>query len=112
MRGVAHRAEAIRRGWLHRVATIVRRDAEGCFLVHRRRDHSTRLPRQCNWTRCGAGAVGESYEAAAAREFEEELGVRAAPRLVLPILCAGATSPYWLALQEARITTPARPGSG
>ncbi|RII19798.1 Nudix hydrolase [Streptomyces sp. YIM 130001] len=109
--GVVDRAEAVRRGWLHRIATIVCRDVEGRFLVHRRPDHSPRFPGQYNWMLGGAVAVGESYEAAAARELEEELGVRAAPRLVLTFLCAGAISPYWLGLHEARITTPVRPDS-
>ncbi|MFF1605072.1 hypothetical protein ACFVYV_48275, partial [Streptomyces mirabilis] len=37
--GVVDRGEAIRRRWLHRVATTVCRDPDGRFLVHRRPDH-------------------------------------------------------------------------
>lgn len=107
--GVVERAEAIRRGWLHRVATIVVRDGDGRILVHRRPDDVSRFPGQFNWMLGGAADVGESYEQAAARELAEELGVRAAPRLVLTFLCAGAISPYWLGLHEATVTDPIRP---
>ncbi|MDX3540545.1 NUDIX domain-containing protein [Streptomyces sp. MB09-01] len=107
--GVVDRAEAIRQGWLHRIATIVCRDEEGRFLVHRRPDDSSRFPGRYNWMLGGAAAVGESYEKAAARELSEELGVHAAPRFVLTFLCAGEISPYWLGLHEAVITSPVRP---
>ncbi|WP_405561673.1 NUDIX domain-containing protein [Streptomyces sp. NBC_01180] len=106
---VVDRAEAIREGRLHRVATIVRRDSDGRILVHRRPGHASRFPGQLNWMLGGAVGVGESYEAAAARELAEELGVRAAPRLMLKFLCSGVISPYWLGLHEAVVTTPARP---
>lgn len=106
---VVDRAEAIRRGWPHRVATIVCRDGEGRILVHRRPEHASRFPGQLNWMLGGAVGVGESYEAAAARELAEELGVRAAPRFVLKFLCSGAISPYWLGLHEVVVTAPVRP---
>ncbi|WP_416981817.1 NUDIX hydrolase [Streptomyces sp. T028] len=106
---VVDRAEAIRRGWPHRVATIVCRDEQGRFLVHRRPDHVSRFPGQYNWLLGGAAEAGESYEAAAARELFEELGVRAAPRLVLKFLCEGVISPYWLGLHEVVVTTAIRP---
>ncbi|MFD3609158.1 NUDIX hydrolase [Streptomyces atroolivaceus] len=107
--GVVDRAEAIRQGWLHRIATIVCRDGDGRFLVHRRPDHASRFPGRYNWMLGGAADAGESYEEAAARELSEELGVSEAPRFVLKFLCAGAISPYWLALHEVVITTPVRP---
>ncbi|MGW7331165.1 NUDIX hydrolase [Streptomyces sp. NPDC054840] len=109
---VVDRAEAIREGWLHRVATIVCHDGDGRVLVHRRPDDASRFPGQFNWMLGGAVGVGESYEQAAARELAEELGVHAAPRLVLTFLCAGAISPYWMGLHEAVVTTPVRPDPG
>lgn len=63
--GVVDRAEAIRRGWPHRVATIVCRDPAGRILVHRRPDDSSRFPGQYNWLLGGAAEPGESYAAAA-----------------------------------------------
>ncbi|MDT0468350.1 NUDIX hydrolase [Streptomyces gibsoniae] len=106
---VVDRAEAIREGWLHRVATIVCRNEGGRFLVHRRPDDASRFPGQLNWMLGGAADVGESYQEAAARELEEELGVSAAPHLVLKFLCAGAISPYWLGLHEVTVSAPIAP---
>ncbi|MBC9716392.1 NUDIX domain-containing protein [Streptomyces sp. TRM66268-LWL] len=111
--GVVDRTEAIRRGWLHRVATIVCRDEDGRYLVHRRPEHASRFPGRYNWMLDnwmlgGAAEAGETYEQAAAGELAEELGVRTAPRFVLKFLCAGAISPYWLGLHEAVITTAVR----
>lgn len=96
---------------MHRIATIVCRDEDGRFLVHRRPDNSSRFPGQYNWMLGRAADVGESYEEAAARELSEELGVHAAPRFVLKYLCVGAISPYWLGLHEVVITTPVRPSA-
>lgn len=85
---VVERAEAIRRGWLHRVATIVCRDGEGRFLVHRRPEGVALFPGQINWMLGGAVTVAESYEEAAARELVEEVGVHACPRFLFKF-CAG-----------------------
>ncbi|MET9972780.1 NUDIX domain-containing protein, partial [Streptomyces sp. NPDC006356] len=107
--GVVSRSEAIRRGWLHRIATVVCRDPAGRILVHRRPDHASRFPGRFNWMLGGAVEVGESYEEAAARELAEELEVRAFPRFVLKFPCAGAISPYWLGLHEVVVTEPVAP---
>ncbi|SFF00755.1 Isopentenyldiphosphate isomerase [Actinacidiphila alni] len=107
--GVVDRAEAIRRGWPHRVATVVVRDPRGRVLVHRRPADASRFPGGYNWLFGGAVGVGETYPEAAARELAEELDVTAAPRFVLKFLCAGEISPYWLGLHEVVVTTPVRP---
>ncbi|WP_200308795.1 NUDIX hydrolase [Streptomyces adelaidensis] len=107
--GVVDRGEAIRRGWLHRIATVVCRDAGGRILVHRRPDGVSRFPGQFNWMVGGAADVGEPYEAAAARELAEELGVRASPRFVFKFRCAGVISPYWLGLHEVVVAEPVAP---
>ncbi|MGW1521682.1 NUDIX hydrolase [Streptomyces sp. NPDC002287] len=109
--GVVDRDEAIRRRWLHRIATVVCRDAEGRFLVHRRPDDDSRFPGQYNWMLGGAADVGESYEEAAARELYEEVGVRVTPRFVFKYLCEGVISPYWLGLHEVLVTDPVRPSA-
>jgi isopentenyldiphosphate isomerase len=106
---VVDRGEAIRRGWLHRIATIVCRDADGRVLVHRRPHDASRFPGQFNWMLGGAVGVAESYEEAASRELAEELGVRGRPRFVFKFLCAGAISPYWLGLHELVVTEPVQP---
>jgi isopentenyldiphosphate isomerase len=101
--GVVDRSEAIRHGWLHRVATIVCRDAEGRVLVHRHPQTASRFPGEYNWLVGGAVNVGESYEDAAGRELAEELGVHAPVRFVFKFLCRGAISPYWAGVHEAVI---------
>ncbi|MEU3777091.1 NUDIX domain-containing protein [Streptomyces sp. NPDC032472] len=108
--GVVERAEAIRRGWLHRIATVVVRDPAGRILVHRRPAEASRFPGQLNWLAGGATEVGETYEDAAARELAEELGVTGArPHPVLKFLCTGVISPYWLAVHEATVAEPIHP---
>lgn len=107
--GVVERGEAVRRGWLHRVATTVCRDGDGRVLVHRRADGVARFPRQYNWLVGGAVDVGESWEAAAARELAEELGVRADVRFAFKFLCRGAISPYWLGVHEAVVAEDLSP---
>ncbi|WP_329374982.1 NUDIX hydrolase [Streptomyces sp. NBC_01483] len=106
---VVERADAMRHGWLHRVATIVCRDTAGQILVHRRPDDVSRFPGQFNWLLGGAAEVGESYEEAAARELSEELGVRGHPQFVFKFRCAGVISPYWLAVHEVVVQGPVRP---
>ncbi|WP_406307290.1 NUDIX domain-containing protein [Streptomyces sp. NBC_00885] len=102
--GVVDRDEAIRNRWLHRVATVVCRDATGRILVHRRPGSAARFPGQYNWLLGGAVEAGESYADAAGRELAEEAGIRAAQvRFVLKFLCHGTISPYWLGLHEAVI---------
>lgn len=107
--GVVDRASAIRHEWIHRVATIVCRDAGGRILVHRRADGVPLFPGLFNWLLGGAVNVGESYEDAAARELAEELGVEARPRFLFKFLCRGAISPYWLGLHEVVVEGPVQP---
>ncbi|MET7734811.1 NUDIX domain-containing protein [Streptomyces sp. NPDC005402] len=103
--GVVDRAEAIEKGWLHRIATTVCRDPDGRILVHRRPENVSRFPGQYNWLVGGAAEVGEWYEDAAARELGEELGVFEAPRFVFKFLCRGEISPYWLGVHEVVVST-------
>ncbi|ANW22462.1 NUDIX hydrolase [Streptomyces clavuligerus] len=107
--GVVDRAEAIRRKWPHRVATVLCRDPRGRVLVHRRPENAARFPGQYHWLLGGAVGVGESYAAAAGRELEEELGVRAPVRFLLTFLCDGVISPYWLGLYETVIDPDVTP---
>ncbi|MEV0274850.1 NUDIX domain-containing protein [Streptomyces sp. NPDC050610] len=107
--GIVSRGDAIRNGWLHRIATIVCRDGDGRTLVHRRSENTSRFPGHFNWMLGGAVEVAESYERAAARELAEELGVRCRLRFVFKFQCAGTISPYWLALHEAVVTEPVTP---
>ncbi|MFE0674123.1 NUDIX hydrolase [Streptomyces sp. NPDC058867] len=107
--GTASRWEAVREGWLHRVATVVCRDTQGRFLVHRRAHQLTRFPGHYELGVGGAVAVGESYEEAAARELGEELGARATVSLRFKFLNTVGFSPHWLGVCDAvptRLGTP------
>ncbi|MFB7906824.1 NUDIX hydrolase [Kitasatospora sp. NPDC056076] len=99
--GVVERGEAIRRGWLHRVATTVCRDPSGRVLVHRRPDGAGRFGGCHDVMLGGALRVGESYAAGARRELAEELGVSVPVRHRFTFLCRGAIAPYWLGVHEA-----------
>jgi isopentenyldiphosphate isomerase len=95
------RRQAIREGWLHRVAVTVCRDERGRILVHRRSEQVSRFPGLHEVEVGGAVAVGETYEQAAARELTEELGVRVLPRLLFTFLNRSGLSPHWLGVHEA-----------
>nr|WP_260584548.1 NUDIX domain-containing protein [Streptomyces murinus] len=99
--GVVSRREAVREGWLHRVAVTVCRDERGRILVHRRSERLSRFPGLYEVVVGGAVNVGESYEQAAARELAEELGVRALPRLLFTFVNRSGLSPHWLGVHEA-----------
>ncbi|MFH9070882.1 NUDIX hydrolase [Streptomyces alboflavus] len=99
--GVVGRREAVREGWLHRVAVTVCRDDRGRILVHRRSEQVSRFPGLYEVEVGGAVNAGESYEQAAARELAEELGIRALPRLLFTFINRSGLSPHWLGVHEA-----------
>ncbi|MFF0311734.1 NUDIX domain-containing protein [Streptosporangium sp. NPDC004379] len=107
--GVVSRDDAVRHGWLHRIATTVCRDEPGRFLVCRRAEGLSRYPGYYEVTFGGAVGVGESYQAAAAREIAEELGVDVPVREVVRFLCHGEIASYWLGVHEAVITGDVSP---
>lgn len=71
--------DALREGKTRRVARIVLLDTDGRIFLQRRGAHVHFFP--CTWDVSAAGHVdeGESYEATAARELEEELGLKGLP---------------------------------
>ncbi|MFE7566437.1 NUDIX hydrolase [Streptomyces sp. NPDC057539] len=106
---VVGRSEAVRRGWLHRIAATVCRDGEGRILVHRRSEHVPRFPGHYEAMVGGAIAVGETYEEAAGRELAEEMSVRTSVRFVVKFLNRNGLSPHWLGIHEAVVLTPPDP---
>ncbi|MDH6585586.1 8-oxo-dGTP pyrophosphatase MutT (NUDIX family) [Streptomyces sp. SAI-133] len=110
--GVVGRREAVREGWLHRVAVTVCRDERGRILVHRRSEGLSRFPGLYEVEVGGAVGVGESYEQAAARELAEELGIRALPRLLFTFLNRSGLSPHWLGVHEAVVPDAVVPDPG
>jgi isopentenyl-diphosphate delta-isomerase type 1 len=73
--GTATREEAWRDGLYHRLVRIIVEDEDGRLLSQKRSMAKKQYP-GC-WTDAASGHVdeGESYETAAARELEEEIGV-------------------------------------
>ncbi|MGV9456759.1 NUDIX hydrolase [Streptomyces sp. NPDC003635] len=107
--GVVTRRQAVREGWLHRIASTVCRDEGGRILVHRRSEQLARFPGRYEVMVGGAAGVGESYEQAAARELAEELGIRALPRLAFKFINRSGLSPHWLGVHEAVIPNAVTP---
>ncbi|MEU6380960.1 NUDIX domain-containing protein [Streptomyces sp. NPDC046909] len=99
--GVVNRLEAVRKGWLHRIALTVCRDERGRILVTRRSEQLSRFPGFYEVGAGGAVNVGESYEQGAAREVAEELGIGALPRLLFTFINRSGLSPHWLGVHEA-----------
>ncbi|MGW3037390.1 NUDIX domain-containing protein [Streptomyces sp. NPDC001178] len=110
--GVVGRWEAVREGWLHRVAVVVCRDRQGRFLVHRRAEHLSRFPGHFELGVGGAAGVGESYEEAAARELSEELGTLASVCFRFKFLNRGGLSPHWLGVCDAVLPEIGAPDPG
>ncbi|MDJ1135145.1 NUDIX hydrolase [Streptomyces iconiensis] len=106
---VTERHEAVRRGWLHRVAGVVCRDPQGRVLVHRR---SREMPWFGGWYATlvgGAVRPGESYSQAAAREVLEELGAHTEVRSLFKFICEGGAFPYWFGIHETVLTEDISP---
>ncbi|MEV7869142.1 NUDIX domain-containing protein [Streptomyces sp. NPDC088124] len=101
--GVVERGQAVREGWLYRMAMVLCRDPQGRYLVHRRPDSSSRFPGQYSWLVAGAVSVGETYTAAASRELHEELGVRATVHPLFKFRCEGELGPYFFAVNQVKV---------
>ncbi|MDF3300224.1 NUDIX hydrolase [Streptomyces tropicalis] len=113
VRAVVRRDEAVRHGWLHRVAVTLCTDGGERILVHRRSERVARFPGCYEAVLGGAVAVGESYEQAAERELAEELGVAVPVRFVLKFLNRAGLSPHWLGVHEAVVVpVEVRPDPG
>ncbi|MFE0173978.1 NUDIX hydrolase [Streptomyces sp. NPDC059002] len=110
--GEAPRAEAYARGLRHRCAFIQVRDAQGRVFVHRRTPIKLVFPSLYDMFVGGVVGAGESYEDAALREAEEELGVRGLPRptpLFKFLYDDGAGHSWWSHLFEVRCDLPVNP---
>lgn len=77
--GQATRGEATARGLRHRCAFIEARDADGRIFVHRRTATKLVFPSHYDMFVGGVLGAGETYDEAALREAEEELGVTGLP---------------------------------
>lgn len=110
--GQSRRGEAYARGLRHRCVFIRARDAEGRIFVHRRTPTKLVFPSLYDMFVGGVVGAGESYDSAALREAEEELGVTGLPRpepLFKFLYDNGAGQSWWSAVYEVRCELPVHP---
>ncbi|MGW6461044.1 NUDIX hydrolase [Streptomyces sp. NPDC055078] len=109
--GRASRGEVYARGLRHRSVFVQVRDARGRIFVHRRTAGKLVFPSLYDMFVGGVVGAGESYDDAALREAEEELGVSGLPRPVplLRFLYENGAHQWWSAVYEVRCVLPVRP---
>jgi isopentenyldiphosphate isomerase len=110
--GQSPRGRAYAEGLRHRCAFIQVRDAAGRLFVHRRTPAKLVFPSLYDMWVGGVVGAGESYDDAALREAEEELGVCGlpSPRFLFKFLYDdGAGRSWWSAVYEVRCDLPVRP---
>ncbi|WP_406338943.1 NUDIX hydrolase [Streptomyces sp. NBC_00649] len=110
--GQAPRGEAYARGLRHRCVFIQARDGAGRIFVHRRTPTKLVFPSLYDMFVGGVVGAGESYDDAALREAEEELGVFGLPRpepLFKFLYDDGAGRTWWSYLYEVRCELPVNP---
>ncbi|MEU4211204.1 NUDIX domain-containing protein [Streptomyces sp. NPDC026206] len=110
--GQAPRGEVYARGLLHRCVFVQARDAQGRIFVHRRTARKLVFPSHYDMFVGGVLGTGESYDEAALREAEEELGVSGLPAPT-PLFRFRYDSPehggWWSAVYEVRCELAVRP---
>ncbi|GGT17810.1 NUDIX hydrolase [Streptomyces chromofuscus] len=110
--GRSPRGEVYARGLRHRCVFVQARDAEGRVFVHRRTPTKLVFPSLYDMFVGGVVGAGESYDDAALREAEEELGVSGLPRpsyLFKFLYDDGAGLSWWSAVYEVRCELPVSP---
>ncbi|WP_369388276.1 NUDIX domain-containing protein [Streptomyces sp. CG1] len=106
------RGEVYARGLRHRCVFIQARDGAGRLFVHRRTATKLVFPALYDMFVGGVVGAGESYDEAALREAEEELGVTGLPRpayLFKFLYDDGTGNSWWSAVYEVRCDLPVRP---
>lgn len=111
--GRATRGEAYARGLRHRVAFVLVRDGDDRIFVHRRTAEKRVFPSLYDMFVGGVVGAGETYDEAALREAEEELGVRGLP-VPEPLFTfrydtGDGRASWWSAVYQVRCALPVRP---
>ena len=106
--GKAPRAEVHANNLLHRAVHVLLFNDKGELFLQKRSRFKDRHP--CVWDSSAAGHVdaGEEYDAAAARELEEELGVSAPLERVLKLPASDRTGQEFIWLYRGRHDGPFR----
>ncbi|MEI5521550.1 NUDIX domain-containing protein [Streptomyces brasiliscabiei] len=110
--GQAPRGEVYARGMRHRAVFVLVRDEGGRVFVHRRTATKLVFPSLYDMFVGGVVGAGESYDDAALREAEEELGVSGLSRpepLFKFLYDDGAGGSWWSAVYEVRCELPVSP---
>lgn len=109
--GQAPRGEAYARGLRHRCVFVQARDAQGRIFVHRRTPAKLVFPSLYDMFVGGVVGAGESYDEAALREAEEELGVSGlpAPVTLFKFLYENGSQSWWSYVYEVRCELPVNP---
>ncbi|MFG2192392.1 NUDIX domain-containing protein [Streptomyces sp. NPDC048639] len=109
--GQALRGEAYARNLRHRCVFVLARDAADRIFVHRRTAEKLVFPSLHDMFVGGVVGAGESYEEAALREAEEELGVPGLPRPVplFKFLYEAPGQTWWSYVHEVRCSRPVAP---
>ncbi|MEE4545664.1 NUDIX domain-containing protein [Streptomyces sp. V4-01] len=109
--GQAPRAEAYARGLRHRTSFVLARDGQGRIFVHRRTARKLVFPSLYDMFVGGVVGAGESYDQAALREAEEELGVSGLPQPepLFTFLYENGSHRWWSAVYQVRCELPVAP---
>ncbi|MCZ4511383.1 NUDIX domain-containing protein [Streptomyces sp. ActVer] len=110
--GQARRGDAYAQGMRHRCAFIQVKDAQGRLFIHRRTPTKLVFPSLYDVFVGGVVGAGETYDEAALREAEEELGVSGLPRptfLFKFLYDDGAGKSWWSAVYEVLCELPVKP---
>lgn len=109
--GQAPRSEAYARRLRHRCSFILVRDADDRIFVHRRTATKQVFPSLHDMFVGGVLGTGETYDEAALREAQEELGVAdlPAPTPLFRFRYETERWAWWSAVYQVRCTRPVRP---
>jgi 8-oxo-dGTP pyrophosphatase MutT (NUDIX family) len=109
--GQARRGDAYERHLRHRCVFVLARDPDGRIFVHRRTAQKLVFPSRYDMFVGGVVGAGESYDDAALREAEEELGVSGLPRPapVLKFLYSDGGQSWWSWVYEVECALAVRP---
>ncbi|WP_049579133.1 NUDIX hydrolase [Streptomyces sp. SBT349] len=107
----APRGEVYAQRLRHRAVFVLARDAAGRVFVHRRTARKLVFPSLYDMFVGGVVGAGESYDGAALREAEEELGVSGlpAPAPLFKFLYETPEHTWWCSIYETRCASPVAP---
>ena len=102
--GSAPRSEVHRGGHLHRAVHVFAFDRSGLLWLQKRSRRKDCFPRTWDSSAAGHLARGESYEACAIREINEELGLCVVPRLRFKLAARAETGWEHVCVYTCRVT--------